>query len=157
MLIVYIVNPNNPTGSFVSISKLIELTKIHNDTLFVIDEVYYEFVGQSISNFAVTVENIIVTRTFSKAFALASFRSGYVIASKNNVQRLKKIRNPKNISTLSQIAAEAAPDSVDYMLKYVDDVSKAKEYFVSRLSKINEITLYPSVANFVMLRFNLLC
>jgi histidinol-phosphate aminotransferase len=151
--ICYLVNPNNPTGSFVSIENVKKITRQHPHTLFLIDEAYFEFIGQSISNFAVRKKNLIVTRTFSKAFALASFRIGYVISNSLNIHILNKIRNSKNISTLSQVAAEAALDSIVYMESYVAEVSKSRDYFVAQLNTLSEIKIYPSCANFVFIKF----
>ncbi|MEI6696627.1 MAG: histidinol-phosphate transaminase [Bacteroidota bacterium] len=152
--IVYIVNPNNPTGTFTAIEKLKGLITDYPNILFIIDEAYCEFNGESIADFAVNCLNVIVTRTFSKAFALASFRIGYVISDKLNIKVLSKIRNAKNIPLLSQVAAIAALDSQDYTNKYIAEVSKAREYLYKELSVFdNYIKLYESHANFIFIKF----
>ena len=96
--IVYICNPNNPTGTLYKTSEIEMLAKCFPSTLFIIDEAYYEFTKKSAKNVAVKYRNTIVTRTFSKAFALAGFRIGYAISSAGNIRHLNKIRNPKNVT-----------------------------------------------------------
>ena len=78
--VVYLVNPNNPTGKLIPIEEIEELVDTNPSTLFVVDEAYYEFAGQSCSHLVISHKNLIVTRTFSKAFGLAAARLGYVMA-----------------------------------------------------------------------------
>ena len=75
--VVYLVNPNNPTGKLLAVEEIEKLLKTYPDTLFIVDEAYYEFAKQSCSYLVVSHKNLIVTRTFSKAFGLASVRLGY--------------------------------------------------------------------------------
>ena len=89
----------------------------------------------------------------SKAFALANFRFGYLISSKENVQFINRIRNPKNISTITQTAAVAALEDVEYMWNYVHEVTKGKEYFVSEMKRFDHIRICNSYGNFVLLKF----
>ena len=87
----------------------------------------------------------------SKAFGLANFRVGYLIASKDNVQFINKIRNPKNLSTFAQVAACAALEDTDYMWRYVEDVHKGQAYFAEACKKWkNEMTVHPSHGNFAL-------
>lgn len=150
--LVYIVNPNNPTGSFIRIDAIEKLVKEYTETLFVIDEAYYEFFGESAVSLISTCNNIIVTRTFSKAFALASFRVGYLISQERNVNTLKKIRNAKNTSTLAQIAAEAALDSIDYTKDYINEVISARDECFLRLSECQYLKPFKSSANFIFIK-----
>ena len=91
----------------------------------------------------------------SKAFALANFRVGYLMASKDNIQFINKIRNPKNLSTIAQTAAIAALEDSQYMWKYVDEVHAGKDLFVKEMGKIApKVKLYPGFGNFCMLQFS---
>lgn len=150
--IVYIVNPNNPTGTLIPTSELKNLITRNQNSLFIIDEAYYEFAGETLSNIVHLTDNIIITRTFSKAFALASFRIGYIISNVINVTILKKIRNAKNIPLLSQIAAEAALDSIEYTNKYIAEVTKSREMFFNYLISLPQLTPFNSSANFIFIR-----
>ena len=90
----------------------------------------------------------------SKAFALANFRVGYLLASKDNIQFINKIRNPKNLSTIAQTAAIAALEDNQYMWNYVEQVLKGKQYFVAEMGKIApKVKLYPGNGNFCMMQF----
>ena len=99
-------------------------------------------------------DNLLITRTMSKAFGLANFRVGYLIASKDNVQFINKIRNPKNLSTFAQVAACAALEDTDYMWRYVDEVHKGQAYFEEACKKWkDDMTIHPSHGNFALVEF----
>lgn len=153
--VVYICNPNNPTGHVHTKEYIRHLLDEFPDTLFLIDEAYYEFSGMSVKELVLDYDNILISRTMSKAFALANFRVGYLIASKDNVQFINRIRNPKNLTTFAQTAAVAALADVDYMKNYVRQVNAAKEWFSNKLLKEFNGMLkpYPSAGNFVMIEF----
>lgn len=152
--VVYICNPNNPTGNLHTKLYIEHLLNAFPDTLFLIDEAYQEFAGQSSKELVLKYDNILISRTMSKAFALANFRVGYLMASKDNIQFINKIRNPKNLSTLAQIAAIAALEDSQYMWRYVDEVHAGKDLFVKEMGNIAPLVkLYPGYGNFCMLQF----
>lgn len=158
---IYICNPNNPTGSTLNKDELIELIKEFPEVLFVVDEAYFEFTQITVADIVSNSENLIVTRTFSKAFALASFRIGYLIAHQKIIQTMRKIKNPKNISLFSQVAAIAALDDVNYMQTYVNEVVANKENFVFEIQcimqdfKNTRIEYQVGGGNFILLKFDL--
>lgn len=152
--LVYICNPNNPTGNIVEKEFLLELIESYPDTIFLIDEAYYEFYGQSMSNYVLVHPNLFVTRTFSKAFALANFRAGYLLSSTENILQISKIRNPKNFTTFTQEAVIAVLSDVEYMRNYVKEVLQARDYFKEQLlnsSLVNNV--FPSEGNFLLVEF----
>ena len=152
--VVYICNPNNPTGNRHSKAYIEHLLTEFPDTLFLIDEAYYEFSGLTVKDLVLTFDNILISRTMSKAFALANFRVGYLIASKDNVQFVNRIRNPKNVSTIAQTAAIAALSDIPYMLNYVRDVQEGKAYFIKNTHCFEEhFTVYEGYGNFVLVKF----
>lgn len=153
-VMVYICNPNNPTGNYHTPEYIRHLIEQFPATLFLIDEAYNEFAGPSSKDLVLSYDNIIVTRTLSKAFALANFRIGYLLTCEKNISAIGKIRNPKNISTLSQEAAVAALEDADYMREYVGQVHEGQEYFVGEMSRHSaHFRVFPSRGNFNMLRF----
>ena len=152
--VIYLVNPNNPSGDLISISELRELIFNNQDVLFIVDEAYFEFVGQTISGIVGKLTNLIVTRTFSKAFALASFRIGYAISNEQNIKILSKVRNAKNIPLISQVAAEAALESVDYTNNYISEVIQTREKFYDFLINKPFITPFKSYANFIFIKIS---
>lgn len=152
--VVYICNPNNPTGNIHTKLYIEHLLNAFPDTLFLVDEAYMEFGGQSAKELVLKYDNILISRTMSKAFALANFRVGYLMASKDNIQFINKIRNPKNLSTIAQTAAIAALEDNQYMWKYVEQVKAGKKYFVEEMGKIApKVKLFPGHGNFCMLQF----
>ena len=90
----------------------------------------------------------------SKAFALANFRVGYLIGSKDNVQFVNRIRNPKNLTTFAQEAACGALSDTQYMWDYVDEIHRAKEEFQESMKKyFQHFTVIQSHGNFLLFRF----
>lgn len=152
--LVYICNPNNPTGNVLDKEYLQELITNFPDTIFLIDEAYYEFYGQTMSNYVLAHPNLLVTRTFSKAFALANFRAGYLIANTENILQISKIRNPKNFTTFTQEAVIGVLSDTAYMKNYVKEVLIARDYFENKLKDSAIVKqIYPSQGNFLLVEF----
>ena len=153
--LVYICNPNNPIGCLHSVSFIEPLLKEFPEAMFLVDEAYYEFTNPktTCAQLVTKYENLLVSRTMSKAFCLANFRFGYLLASKNNIQYISTIRNSKNITTFAQEAATMALEDVEYMENYVAEVNKAKRMFIDNVRKSLPIDIFDSEANFVLLRF----
>jgi len=153
--LVYICNPNNPSGTLLSKLFLTKLIAEYPDTIFLIDEAYFEFSGETMADEVVNYPNLFVSRTFSKAFALANFRAGYLISDINNIQQISKIRNPKNFTTFAQEAVIGVLSDIDYMTKYVEEVNSTRAWFTEELNQLSFINrVYQSHANFVLVEFN---
>lgn len=148
--VVYLVNPNNPTGNEYDLKLVENILKNSPNTLFILDEAYYEFSKHTSKELTLKYSNIIITRTFSKAFGLASFRIGYCIACEDIIAGLNKIRNPKNISALAQIAAINALKDKPYMESYVSEVLKSKDFFAKSLKELGVRTVHGG-GNYILL------
>ena len=148
--VVYLVNPNNPTGKLLAVDEIEKLLKTYPDTLFIVDEAYYEFAKQSCSHLVVSHKNLIVTRTFSKAFGLASVRLGYCMGHPDTLSHLRKIRNGKAVNALAQLCGVAALDDLDYLDSRIDEMNDAKKFFVDNLP--HEYYAVDSQTNFVLLK-----
>ena len=148
--VVYLVNPNNPTGKLLAVEEIEKLLKTYQDTLFIVDEAYYEFAKQSCSHLVVSHKNLIVTRTFSKAFGLASVRLGYCMGHPDTLSHLRKIRNGKAVNSLAQLCGIAALDDLDYLDSRIDEMNDAKKFFVDNLP--HEYYAVDSQTNFVLLK-----
>ena len=148
--VVYLVNPNNPTGKLLAVEEIEKLLKTYPDTLFIVDEAYYEFAKQSCSHLVVSHKNLIVTRTFSKAFGLASVRLGYCMGHPDTLSHLRKIRNGKAVNSLAQLCGIAALDDLDYLDSRIDEMNDAKKFFVDNLP--HEYYAVDSQTNFVLLK-----
>lgn len=151
---VYICNPNNPTGNFIEPEKIKFLLDTFPAVLFLIDEAYIEFSGHSVSEYCLQNDNVLISRTFSKAFALANFRIGYLLASKTNIDSISKIRNAKNFNTFAQEAAIAALEDFNYTQNYIDEVNQAKVIFLNFISKhCKGISANMGYGNFILMKF----
>jgi histidinol-phosphate aminotransferase len=149
--LVYMVNPNNPTGLLYSPAEIENFLKKFPSILFLVDEAYYEFCNVTCKNLVKKYLNLVITRTFTKAFALGSFRLGYVIADESIIHTLNKIRVGKGINTFAQIAGLVALDNIRYMESYVKEVNEAKKILVEELTKLN-IDTKKTFANFILFK-----
>lgn len=151
----YICNPNNPTGTLILKDQIQKLIAENPETMFLIDEAYAEFSGQSVNDLALAYDNILVTHTMSKAFGLANIRFGYLVSSVNNIDAINRIRNSKNIQTISQVAVISALENAEYMRQYVEEVIQARKWFDQTLSDVefpDIVKIYPSKSNFILIR-----
>ncbi|MEH7460126.1 histidinol-phosphate transaminase [Bacillus sp. JJ1127] len=152
---IWICNPNNPTGTYVDDRKLSKfINRVHEDTLIVIDEAYYEYV--TAKDFPETIpllkkhKNLLILRTFSKAYGLASFRIGYAIGQKELIEKLNVVRLPFNVSSLAQKAAKIACTDAEFIQEVVRINREGIEQY-ERFCNENEIPFYPSQTNFIFL------
>lgn len=151
----YICNPNNPTGHLIAKDQVREIISGFPETMFLVDEAYGEFAHQSVNDLAPSFGNLLVSHTMSKAFGLANIRFGYLVSCVDNIDAISRIRNPKSVPTLTQVAVTAALENQGYMWDYVEEVGLAREQFLSRLQEgclAGWVRAYPSAANFVLLR-----
>lgn len=152
--LVVICNPNNPTGTAVElkdIKKIIQKALEFNAVVYV-DEAYFEFCKITAAKLIDKYPNVIITRTFSKAFGLASLRIGYAISSRQNISEMLKIRGPYDINMPAFVAAKAALADLKSLNKYVDEVMNKAKPMVEDFFKKNNIEFYPSRANFLLFR-----
>jgi len=143
--ILFLCSPNSPTGGVISeedVRKVLELGK-----LTVVDEAYVEFYGKSVTPLLKEFPNLVVMRTFAKAFALAGLRLGYLVASADVVALLSKVRLPFNVNSLALGAGIAAIDSADYMKETVERIKKDREILFEKLA--GKFKAFKSEGNFV--------
>ena len=151
--IVVLVNPNNPTGTFIKekdIIKIIEKAQ-KNDALVLIDEAYYQFYGRTSIPLIKKYDNLLITQTFSKAFGLAGVRLGYIISNENNIRALQKVSSPYSVNNAAVICALAALKDLSYVKKYAKEVKESKKILCRALDSFG-IRYYNSDANFVLLK-----
>lgn len=149
--IIYMVNPNNPTGQLFTSKELTRLIEAAPHALLLIDEAYTEFARSTVVDLVGKYENVIVTRTFSKLYGLAALRVGYLVAQPNTIKQLSRLYNPKSVNQMAQVAAVAALDDTDYYNKYLDEIDQSKVLF-SRWCKKNGVVFTDTPASFVMIK-----
>jgi histidinol-phosphate aminotransferase len=147
--VVYIVNPNNPLGVLCCKKSLENVIKLYTNTLFVIDEAYIEFSAkETCVNLINSYKNIIITRTFSKAYGLAGMRLGYLLANEETVKYVKVIYNEKNTTDLSKSAGIAIYDNINYYEDIILNAVNIRNDFQDFLQEYN-IYYVKSNSNFI--------
>ncbi len=149
--LLYLVSPNNPTGVVYEPNVVAELCQRHPDTLIVLDEAYFEFSQVTGIELVERFPNLMVTRTFSKAFGLAGLRVGYLAASPQLLDGVRRLYNPKSVNTLGQVGAVAALDDLDYLNSFLDEVQESKEILRGFFDE-HDIEAHITPANFVVVR-----
>lgn len=146
--IIYLCSPNNPTGTTLS-RDYIERVVESAPGLVIIDEAYAEFTADSMIDLTTRYDNVIVTRTFSKAFGLAGLRVGYGVAAPAISREVEKVRGPYKLNALGEQAAIAVlRDDLDWMRTNVATMRENRQRFVESLRQLGLAPL-PSEANFV--------
>lgn len=156
--IVFLANPNNPTGSYVSEQELRKLrAELNQDVLLVIDAAYCEYVDSPdyISGAALVEEydNVVMTRTFSKIHGLAALRLGWAYCSAEVADVLNRVRGPFNVSLAAQTAGVAAIKDKAHLERSRDLNARLLNWFRQQLAELGLLT-HDSVANFVLVNFD---
>ncbi len=154
--VVFVANPNNPTGTVISKSELATFAKqIPANVLLVLDEAYIEFLDDP-ADFISEIHqgqkpNLILMRTFSKIFGLAGLRIGYGIAHPELIAVLEKIRQPFNINSIAQAGALAALDDAEHTRETRENNARGLKFYADAFQQL-ELEFIPSAANFVLVR-----
>lgn len=151
--VVFIANPNNPTGTLLAKSALHEFIGALPETVVcVLDEAYFEFVDQELRSDSIAwldkYPNLIITRTFSKAYGLAGLRVGYGLSSSNLADLLNRVRQPFNNNALALAAAEAAFTDNDFLAKTIEVNNKGMKCLTQAFTELG-LSWLPSYGNFV--------
>jgi histidinol-phosphate aminotransferase len=144
-------NPNNPTGTAIAQKDLKTILRAAPATAVLVDEAYFDFSGETVLPWIRKHKNLIVTRTFSKAFGLAALRMGCLFANRELIEVLHRAQNPFAVNSLAMAAACEAIRHVAYVRRYADEV-RANRAELCRLLEAMGIPFVHSVANFVLAR-----
>jgi histidinol-phosphate aminotransferase len=154
--LIFIPNPNNPTGTIVGGEELNEfLVRLGNrdDVLLIFDEAYTEYVRdpqfQEAAQFYKNYSNVIVLKTFSKVYGLAGLRLGAMLAPEYVLEYYNRVRNPFNVNELAQVAGIAALSDTEYIQSSQKVVWDGLDYFYTELTRLN-LPFFKSEANFVL-------
>jgi histidinol-phosphate aminotransferase len=153
---IFICNPNNPTGTIVSKGELRTFTeKVPRNILLVIDEAYYEYVTADdyLQTIPLLAEhpNLVILRTFSKIYGLAALRIGYGIMHPSLIRELIKVKEPFNTSRLAQAAAIASLDDRAFIEFCQRKNEEGRQYLKNELEKM-DLSFFPSQGNFLMIK-----
>jgi histidinol-phosphate aminotransferase len=149
---VMIANPNNPTGTGVSLLGIERILKRARKAVVLVDEAYFEFCGVTALTEIERVPNLFVTRTFSQVFGMAGMRLGCLFSHQDNIKYLYKAQSPFSVNSVAIVAAQAAIEDQAYIQTYVAEVLAARELLCVGLERLG-IHYIPSSANFVLADF----
>ncbi len=149
--LVYLSNPTNPTGLTYSLDQIEQVLRMALSALVIIDEAYFEFWGQTSLSLIRRYPNLLITRSFSKAFALAGLRCGYVISDPANIKTLETVRNGKNVNSLAQVAAAAALSDLAYYQEKIQQVHATAKWFTEEMNLLGVLTR-STPANYVLIK-----
>ncbi|MGO8718656.1 MAG: histidinol-phosphate transaminase [Acidobacteriaceae bacterium] len=148
--VIMLASPNNPTGAVVESSFLLELAAAAPQAALLVDEAYYHFHGESVLSATATVPNLIVARTFSKAYGLAGLRIGLLAGHPDAMRFIRKVSSPYNVNS---IALECLPEALAdeaYISWYADQVLQSRATAEQALTKL-KVPYWPSHANFILM------
>jgi len=148
---ILIANPNNPTGTGLSLPAIERILKRAAKAAVFIDEAYFEFSGVTALGLIERSPNLFVSRTFSKVYGMAAMRLGCLFSHAANIACLHKAQSPYSVNTLAILAAQAAIRDPGYIENYVAEVLAARELLCVGLERL-QIGYVPSSANFVLIR-----
>ena len=146
--VVFIASPNNPTGNLQPEEEIIRVLETGRPV--VLDEAYAEFAGKSLWRLIEEYKNLVVLRTFSKAFGMAGIRAGYMLANGEIVDALYRIKSPFSVGIMTMTAIRVALRHADLMEKTVRKIVEERERMGRKLGEL----AYPSDANFLLVRLN---
>ncbi len=154
--VVFVANPNNPTGTVVSPAELEQFVDaLPRQILLVLDEAYIEFLDSPPNLLARvragTQPNLILLRTFSKIYGLAGLRLGYGIGAPELIVLLDKARQPFNVNALAQVAATAALDDTEHVRRTRENNAQGVRFFEAAFARMG-LEFIPSAANFILVR-----
>ncbi len=157
--IIWICNPNNPTGTIITGEELVGfLREIPPHIVVVLDEAYYDYVTDAgypeSAGLSAEYPNVIILRTFSKIYGLASFRIAYAISNAENIRHLNKVRQIFNVNAIAQVAALASLQDPDFRKAGQQNNIKGKCYLYQVFEELN-LEYIPTEGNFVMVNTGL--
>jgi threonine-phosphate decarboxylase len=155
---VFLCNPNNPTGQLILKKDILELVKRSSNMLIVVDEAFMEFVDDdgkySVIKEAPLIDNLIVVRSLTKFYGFPGLRLGYLVANESSVNKLMQFKEPWTVNTFAQIAGHVAINDAEFAVNTRQYVSREKAFLYDGLTDIKGIRpLQPSV-NFILVKIH---
>ena len=154
--ILFLCNPNNPTGQLFQKSQIIALATALPKTLIVVDEAFLSFTDEphhnSVCIDVINFPNLIVLYSMTKLFAIPGLRLGYLVAHQNLVEYLNQHKEPWTVNIFAQIAGEMLLDENDYILRSRELVKIEREFLFNQLKQLFWLTPFPAAANFLLVR-----
>ncbi len=147
--LIAIANPNSPTGSVATREQMLEVCRAAPHSIVLVDEAYFHFYGLTVVDLIGKVPNLIVARTFSKAYGLASLRLGLLAGPAELLRWVRRVLSPYSVNSIALVALAAALKDPRYLLQYVAEIHLARTQFLEALGRIG-LKFWPTEANFVL-------
>lgn len=144
-------NPNNPTGKLISREDIRKILETFRDILVVVDEAYVEFCDGSMVKELNNYANLIITRTLSKAFGVASIRCGFLLTNPRMAASIRTYKVPYNVNTLTQTVGTIVLEHSDLMIRKVDEIRYNRDLLYKNLIELelDRFKFYPSNSNYI--------
>src|SRR5580692_1252659 len=149
--LIIVASPNNPTGAVVSRECLLAIAAAAPEAVLMVDEAYYHFDGASVMGDLATVPNMVVARTFSKAYGLANLRIGMLAGNPELLKYVRKVSSPYNVNGIALDCLSVAIEDEAYLSWYVEQVRVGRERMMGGLAELG-VPYFPSEANFVLMK-----
>jgi histidinol-phosphate aminotransferase len=143
-----VANPNNPTGTFVQISDVMEIAQAAPDAAVLIDEAYFEFSGETIAPQWRELPNLFVSRTFSKAYGMAGLRIGVLMGNPEQMRTVRRACSPYNLNAVALACLPEALEDQEYVRRYVEQVIEGRGRCESELSSYHCASVLPARESF---------
>jgi len=150
--VLFIANPNNPTGTLVQPKDLRRILRAASQTLVLVDEAYFDFSGLTVLPWIRQYSNLLVARTFSKSAGLAALRLGCLFAKPEILDVMRRACSPYPVNTAALVAAEASVRDARFLRNYTCEVLQSRALLEKGLSRLGA-RVYPSEANFILADF----
>lgn len=147
--IIAIANPNSPSGSVATRSQIVEIAQRASGAVVLVDEAYFHFHGETVIDLIGKLPNLLIARTFSKAYGLAGLRLGVLIGPMEIMRWIRRVLSPYSVNSLALACLPPALNDTTYLEWYVDEVLEARTEFEAALDAAG-VRRWPSRANFVL-------
>ncbi|MGA7522568.1 MAG: histidinol-phosphate transaminase [Acidobacteriaceae bacterium] len=149
--LIAIANPNSPTGQSVRREDLLRVIEAAPHAAVLVDEAYFHFFGETVIDLVGQLQNVIVARTFSKAYGLAGLRLGVLAAGEDAMQWMRRAISPYSVNSVALACLTAVIEDEDYVRWYTSEVLASRRVFESELQRMG-LPFWPSQANFVLVK-----
>ena len=148
--LIILASPNNPTGATVSREDLLKVAEAAPHAVLMVDEAYFHFHGETMMDYAGKLPNLIVARTFSKAYGLANLRVGLLAGHARLIGFLKKVSSPYNVNGVALAVLPEALADDEYLQWYVEQIRVGREKVFATLKELG-VRTWPSASNFILM------
>jgi histidinol-phosphate aminotransferase len=149
--LIMIASPNNPTGATVSRAQLLAIANAAPNAVLMVDEAYFHFHGDTVMSDIATTPNLVVARTFSKAYGLANLRIGLLAGNEELMKFARKVSSPYNVNGIALDCLSVAIEDDAYLCWYAEQVLVGRERMMGGLAELG-VPYFPSAANFVLMK-----